>query len=110
MPGLELQVDAPAAGFALVVLEFDLAVNAPIRVRCRAENLSGLAGNGERMADIISTSVRDSTKPCSTFKPIMSPGLISHSSNQTRRPSARNRSAKSRAAGLSLALWLMNTS
>src|SRR5499426_3840055 len=49
--GLELQVDALAAGFAVVVLELDFAINAPVGVRSGAENLSCLSGNSERMAD-----------------------------------------------------------
>src|SRR5262245_48127888 len=48
---LELQVEALAAGFAVVVLELDFAINAPIGVWDGAENLPCLSGNSERMAN-----------------------------------------------------------
>src|SRR5262249_7475106 len=49
---LELQVDAVAAGLTLVVLELDLAVDAPVGVGRRPEDLPGLARDGEGVADL----------------------------------------------------------
>ncbi len=44
-------------------------------------------------ADMQSTSTRECSSPSSIFAGMLSPGLISHSSNHTRSPSARSRSA-----------------
>jgi len=41
---------------------------------------------------------------------MLSPGLSTHSSNQTFSPSARNRSASGRSTALPFALWLRKTS
>jgi hypothetical protein len=49
--GLELQIDAFAARLPCGILELDFAVDPPVGVRGRPENLPGLPGNGKCMAD-----------------------------------------------------------
>ena len=60
--------------------------------------------------DIARTRTRDCSSPSSIFLRILSPGWISHSLNQTRRPSFLSRLASLRTVALSLALWLRKTS
>ena len=57
-----------------------------------------------------STSTRERSSPSSIFAGMLSPGLITHSSNHTFTPSFRNRSARARTTALSFALWLRKTS
>jgi len=61
-------------------------------------------------ADMQSTSTRECSSPASIVAGMLSPGLISHSSNHTFSPSCRNRSASGRTTALSFALWLRKTS
>jgi len=61
-------------------------------------------------ADMQSTSTRECSSPASIFAGMLSPGRISHSSNHTRSPSPRSRSATSRTTAVSFVLWLRNTS
>src|SRR4051812_8327382 len=56
------------------------------------------------------TRTREGLRPSSIFEGVLSPGLSSQSSSQTRRPSERRRSATARTTGLSCELWLRNTS
>jgi len=67
-------------------------------VWCRTEALAGQA------------SARECSSPSSIFVGMLSPGLITLSSNQTFSPSARNRSASGRTTALSFALWLSTVS
>src|SRR5687768_2067984 len=60
--------------------------------------------------DMHKTSNRDDSSAYSILDGILSTGRSSHSSNQTRIPSARRRSARARTVDLSLELWLRNTS
>src|SRR5262249_25105073 len=48
---LELQVEPLAGGAALIVFEFDLAVNAVIAVGVAAIDLSGFSGDSESLTD-----------------------------------------------------------
>ena len=61
-------------------------------------------------ADMHNTDTRERSSPSSILAGMLSPALISHSSNHTRSPSARSRSAKARTTTLSFELWLRNTS
>src|SRR5688572_24745484 len=56
------------------------------------------------------TSAREASSPRSTAAGMLSPGLISHSSNHTRRPLALSLLAIGRTLRLSLELWLTKTS
>jgi len=56
------------------------------------------------------SSTPECSSPSSIFTEIGSPGLMIHSSNHTRSPAARRRSASSRTTGLSALLWLRKTS
>ena len=62
------------------------------------------------LADMQNNSTAECSSPSSIFTEIGSPGLMTHSSNHTRRPAARNCSASSRTTGLSALLWLRKTS
>jgi len=60
-------------------------------------------------ADMHSTRTRERSNPSSIFAGMLSPGLSTHSSNQTRRPSPRRRSVNGRTTFLSFELWLRKT-
>ena len=72
--------------------------------------ISGAQFDPKAWADMQSTNTRECSSPSSIFAGMLSPGLITHSSNHTFNPFCRNRSASGRTTALSLVLWLRKTS
>lgn len=74
----------------------------------------GVGGGGSQMleAALATTPTRTAfrSKPSSVFAGMLSPARISHSSNHTRSPSPRSRSANGRTTALCCERWLRNTS
>jgi hypothetical protein len=81
-----------------------------LRVEATAGHVNCAQSEPNAFADMQSTNTRECSSPSSIFAGMLSPALITHSSNHTCNPSVRNRSATARTIVLSLVLWLRKTS